>query len=132
MEITRVLIFLIVIGAFILKTKGSARGDQNQDFMLDEDIKEMTFEDLSSADNTETSGFDIVDEDGIDEELHGEEDQEPVKTNWMIVLVCCLLAFIFILSSLGALVLYKLYKKQKGIQVLTSSFLTYVLPLLVL
>ena len=59
-----VLFILIVCGVLI--SRSSARGDQ--DLMFDEDIKEMTLDDiLSLSDNstdtdTNTSSFDIVDE----------------------------------------------------------------------
>ena len=121
-----VLLILFLSGKFLL-TASAARGDQDQDILLDEDIKEMTYEDLEnilSSNDTEnetnTSSFDILDESSIDEELNADPDQDPDKTNWMIVLICCIIGFILLLLIIGAMFLYNLYRK--GNQVLISSF----------
>ena len=140
MKLPRVLILLILIasGQVILTAsargedvsvnmtpppisqRAPARGDQDQDILMDEDIKEMTLDDLGDI-NTESSGFDIVDERILDEEMNADPDQDPVKTNWIIVVICCLVAFIIILLILGAIFLFNLHKK--GNQVLISAFL---------
>ena len=116
MKMSPVLLILILSWEFLLTT-GLSRGDQGKDILLDEDIKEMTYEDLEGI-NTEsnTSSFDIVDESSIDAEMNADRDQDPEKTNWMIVLICCIVGFILILLTMGALVLYNL--QRKGNQVL--------------
>lgn len=101
-----------------ISQKAPARGDQ--DILMDEDIKEMTLDDIGDI-NTESSGFDIVDERILDEEMNADPDQDPVKKNWIIVVICCLVAFIIILLTLGVIFLFNLHKKGK--QVLISAFL---------
>ena len=127
---SRILLILILSGEFILTT-ARARGDQDPDILLDEEVKEMTADDLedilgskSSGTETNTSNsFDIVDENSIDEEMNADPDQDPVKTNWMIVVIGCSVGFIVIMVTIGALFLCNLNKK--GNRVLISSFPSY-------
>ena len=141
MKLPRVLILLILIASGQVILTASARGEDvsvnmtpppisqrapargDQDILMDEDIKEMTLDDLGDI-NTESSGFDIVDERILDEEMNADPDQDPVKTNWIIVVICCLVAFIIILLILGAIFLFNLHKK--GNQVLISVTLSYL------
>ena len=123
-----ILLILILSGGFISSTTASDSGDQG--LMFDEDIKEMTLEDILSNNgsdtDTSTSNFDIVDEEEIDEELSaGDPDQDPVKTNWQIVVLCCLAFFILVLLTIGVMFLY-----MKGNQVLISCFIVFYLSFL--
>ena len=118
-----VLLILILSGGFV--SGNISRGDQDQGVMLDEDIKVMTLEDILSNNNntdTDTSNFDIVDEEKIEEELNAGEgqDQDPVKTNWRIVLYCSVAFFIIILLVIGVIFLY-----MKGNQLLKSCFIVF-------
>ena len=104
-----VLFILIVCGVLI--SRSSARGDQ--DLLFDEDIKEMTLDDiLSLSDNstdtdTNTSSFDIVDEKSIDEKLDADDpDQGSLQSNYLIVFFCCISAFIVVVLIVGGMVLY--------------------------
>ena len=104
-----VLFFLIFSGGYI--SRSSAREDQ--DLMFDEDIKEMTLDDiLSLSDNstdtdTDTSSFDIVDEKSIDGKLDADDpDQGSLQSNYLIVFFCCISAFIVVVLIVGGMVLY--------------------------
>ena len=104
-----VLFFLIFSGGYI--SSAIARGDQ--DLLFDEDIKEMTLDDiLSLSDNstdtdTNTSSFDIVDEKSIDEKLDADDpDQGSLQSNYLIVFFCCISAFIVVVLIVGGMVLY--------------------------
>ena len=124
----RILLILILSGEFIFTVSAAARGDQDQDILMDEELKEMTYDDLAdilASQNTNSSSFDIVDEKSIDEEMNAEPDQDPVKTNWKIVLICCIVGVILILLSIAAMFLYNLHRK--GNQVLVSSFPSFPL-----
>ena len=123
MERSIVLIILLLSGSLI--PGAIARGDQDRDELYDENIKEMTYGDVAeilAGNNTETnnSSFDVVDENIIDEEMNADDpSQDKVKTNWMIIGLCCLAAFILILLAVGSVLC------RKGKQV-------FVLPFLVL
>ena len=104
-----VLFILIVCGVLI--SRSSARGDQ--DLMFDEDIKEMTLDDiLSLSDNStdtdsNTSNFDMVDEKSIDDKLYADDpDQSSIQSNYLIVFFCCISAFIVVVLIVGGMVLY--------------------------
>ena len=104
-----VLFILIFSGGYI--SSAIARGDQ--DLLFDEDIKEMTLDDiLSLSDNstdtdTNTSSFDIVDEKSIDEKLDADDpDQGSLQSNYLIVFFCCISAFIVVVLIVGGMVLY--------------------------
>ena len=104
-----VLFILIFSGGYI--SSSIARGDQDQ--LFDEDIKEMTLDDiLSLSDNstdtdTNTSSFDIVDEKSIDEKLDADDpDQGSLQSNYLIVFFCCISAFIVVVLIVGGMVLY--------------------------
>ena len=123
-----VLLILFLSGGYVSGTK--VRGDQDQGMMLDEDIKEMTLEDIMSINNstdtdTDTSNFDIVDEKSIDEEMNTDDpDKDPVKTKWLIVVFCSFAAFIAILLTVGVMFLY-----MKGNQVLSTPVsLSFIYP----
>ena len=126
-----VLLILILSGGNVSGT--ISRGDQDQGVMLDEDVKEMTLEDILSINNstdtdTDTSNFDIVDEKSIDEELNADDlDTDPVKTKWLIVVFCCFAAFIVILLTVGVMFLY-----MKGKQVFTCFVYVFYLSFLLL
>ena len=121
-----VLLILILSGGYVSET--ISRGDQDQGVMLDEDIKDMTLEDILSNNNntdTDTSNFDIVDEKSIDEELNADDpDKDPVKANWLIVVFCCFGAFIVILLAVIVATLF-----VKGNQVfITPVSLSFICP----
>ena len=111
MELSIVQIILLLSGALI--PGAIARGDQDQDMLLDENIKEMTYgdvEEILGGNNTETNNnsFDVVDENSIDEELNADDPhQDRAKTNWMIIGLCCLAAFTLILLAVGSWFLYR-------------------------
>ena len=117
-----VLLVLILSGGFVSGT--SVRGDQDQGMMLDEDIKEMTLQDILSdnSTDTDTSNFDIVDEKSIDEEMNTDDpDKDPVKTKWLIVVFCSFAAFIVILLTVGVMFLY-----MKGNQLFKSCCIVFL------
>ena len=104
-----VLFILIFSGGYISSV--IARGDQ--DLLFDEDIKEMTLDDiLSLSDNstdtdTNTSNFDMVDEKSIDDKLYADDpDQGSIQSNYLIVFFCCISAFIVVVLIVGGMVLF--------------------------
>ena len=89
MTMPRVLFFLIVSGVFIPRAVASKEQEHDQDVMMDEDIKEMTNENILSGNNNETNSS-FVDDRSMDKELKDIPDPDTV---WDIGIV------IFVISS---------------------------------